>query len=660
MFRVSFASTLTAAGAVVLFYLIMKLILKNVFSNRDENGVSHLATTPVYFLEIPSLFGALCFAFSYQQWFQADGAKGGIYTLNTFLTMLILYILFLMRERGWFLKGFLLVAFIYGVSLTDHWPNQVVIFPGYVWLLLSAQTKVPILEIMESLFKLRFLDFWEKFKKAMMAFGLKNWILALTLCFVGFSLYTSLAMRANLHPVMNWWDPDNLTRLWQTIERKGYSGIGAQRSLITIHRNLVEFYQQSYDQFGIVFSWVILILAIWGLFWLFKRNRVLGWGLAILEFFVFLTIIGFNNPLKGYQWTLDNFFTPIYHLACFMAAAGVAGILEVSSKNFKSKVKTASIGGAALLLAFLPLSLNYIRDDQSRYTSSYDYGMNMLRTVAKNGVIICNGDIDILPLWYLQYVRGIRPDVTSFTMQLIPYSWARDPFFKRNPSLYVPVFNNVNPEVVVQNMINMHGNQRPFYFTNIFTAPWIRQKNPALPEGFLWRLTNTKNMNFPLTSRHLNLLWSGYCLHDLNPPRRRYWDPYTDVMKDSYGIGFDFTGYYALANKWYPLAVWCFKNALKYRQPQTWPRLYFMLAQSEIQVHDGAGALLALQKVDKMQPGNPLVYAKMGEAYLLLHHLNLASNAFQTSLRLDPNEAEAQHGLVEIRTLEKENPSLMH
>jgi polyphosphate kinase 2 (PPK2 family) len=47
----------------------------------------------------------------------------------------------------------------------------------------------------------------------------------------------------------------------------------------------------------------------------------------------------------------------------------------------------------------------------------------------------------------------------------------------------------------------------------------------------------------PFTSRRMNVLWDTYRLRDMDPPERGYWDEYTDVMKDSYGIGLRVHGY---------------------------------------------------------------------------------------------------------------------
>jgi hypothetical protein len=310
----------------------------------------------------------------------------------------------------------------------------------------------------------------------------------------------------------------------------------------------------------------------------------------------------------------------------------------------------------------------YQGNDQSRYISSYDEGINMLKSVNRDAVILCNGDIDILPLWYLQYVEGKRPEVVSFTMQLIPYDWYRDPLFKRWPFLQVPMRTDaygredIRPETVVQDMIDQHAKDRSFYFTNIFTAPWMRDKNQSLPEGFLWRMINTKNLNYAFTSSRLNLLWSTYRLRDMEDPTRGYWDEYTDVMKDSYGIGYDFTGYFAYMNKMPDLALWSFNNALEYRQPQTLVRIYMMLGETYLAMGNYAAAINNYQETLKREPRNPYVLARVGDAFRMMNDFTNADAAYHQALSLNPQQKEAVDGLQLLNTAEQahEVPNPLH
>ncbi len=137
MFRLTFGSAVMGAFSVMMVYVILRKLLKNA----DGPSVTDANHTESWIWEIPSLFGALVFAFSYQHWFQSGGAKGSIYTFNTLLAVMALFLLLKMREEGWFIRGFLLMGFFLGMGLSVHWETQVVLFPAYAWFLLAAQKK---------------------------------------------------------------------------------------------------------------------------------------------------------------------------------------------------------------------------------------------------------------------------------------------------------------------------------------------------------------------------------------------------------------------------------------------------------------------------------------------------------------------------------------
>ena len=201
-------------------------------------------------------------------------------------------------------------------------------------------------------------------------------------------------------------------------------------------------------------------------------------------------------------------------------------------------------------------------------------------------------------------------------------------------------------------MIHQHANDRSFYFTNIFTAPWMQKEDPAIPVGFLWRIIATKNMAYSFTTRELNVLWATYRLRNLDPGERGYWDEYTDVMRDSYGIGYDFTGYFCLVNKMPEISLWSFNNALKYRQPQTFGRIYAMLGETYMALDRPESAVNSFQNAVQHGTGDPHLYARLGDAFFGMKDFSAARSAYQAALNLNPQEPIAQKGIGQIEKLQ--------
>ena len=82
--------------------------------------------------------------------------------------------------------------------------------------------------------------------------------------------------------------------------------------------------------------------------------------------------------------------------------------------------------GAAL--AVLPLALNWRAADRARgrdATIARDAALAMLVPAPVGAVLLAAGDNDTYPLWYLQQVEGVRPDVTVVVTPLLPAAWYR-------------------------------------------------------------------------------------------------------------------------------------------------------------------------------------------------------------------------------------------
>ncbi|HEY5039664.1 MAG TPA: DUF2723 domain-containing protein, partial [bacterium] len=199
MLRVTFSSIITGAGSTVILYLVLKIIFKEIFyANKTTQPVPVEKKPPRWILEIPALFGALTFGFSSEQWFQACGAKGGIYTLNTLFSLCVFLILFKMREKGCFIKSFFLTTYIFCLSLANHWENQVVMAPAYLWFFFSSQRRIPFENILKSI--LRPFDFFTNIANIASALGIHNIIRGITFGLLSLSVYLYLPLRASRNP----------------------------------------------------------------------------------------------------------------------------------------------------------------------------------------------------------------------------------------------------------------------------------------------------------------------------------------------------------------------------------------------------------------------------------------------------------------------------
>ena len=241
-----------------------------------------------------------------------------------------------------------------------------------------------------------------------------------------------------------------------------------------------------------------------------------------------------SNPVESYQWMIDPFFTPCVLALCILAGFAGTAFLE---RAYLSPSDWRKMKGLLLLPALLPLLLNFHAADQSRYFCSYDYGLNELKTAAPGSLILCSGDIDLMPFYYLKDVKGFRKDVAYLTVWLIQYDWYQNAVFQRWPDLKIPALVP-DSKTIALDLVRYKGNTRPFYFTNIFTPMWLLNPQNTIPEGFLWRMKTTLGLNFADDTKNANRLWGSYHLDSLDKSRG-YWDDASTILMDSYGFALE-------------------------------------------------------------------------------------------------------------------------
>ncbi len=123
----------------------------------------------------------------------------------------------------------------------------------------------------------------------------------------------------------------------------------------------------------------------------------------------------------------DYFFIVSFSVWGLWAGIGIAALWQRLAERFEGRGRERSFAEMAaapvLLLALIPLVLNWSWASRRHDYSARDWAYNLLMSVEPYGLLFTNGDNDTFPLWYLQEVEGIRRDVTVMVMSYLNTPW---------------------------------------------------------------------------------------------------------------------------------------------------------------------------------------------------------------------------------------------
>ena len=176
-----------------------------------------------------------------------------------------------------------------------------------------------------------------------------------------------------------------------------------------------------------------LLLGLIGLAFHFVRDWRQAFAVLILFLVTGIGIILYLNQPPNQPRERDYSYVASFFAFSLWIGIGATGLLELTAHALRAHVRplqqTAVFGLAALLFVAVPgllLAENYDDHDRSGRHLASDFALNMLESTAPGAILFTNGDNDTYPLWYLQYVEGVRPDVRVVNLSLLNTEWYID------------------------------------------------------------------------------------------------------------------------------------------------------------------------------------------------------------------------------------------
>ncbi|MBC7250048.1 MAG: DUF2723 domain-containing protein [Anaerolineae bacterium] len=317
-----------------------------------------------------ALCAALIFAFARTLWSQAVIAE--VYTLNALFVALALYLL--LRWRDGHAASLPLLALILGLSLTNHL-TTVLLFPAVFLFVLWTEPGI-------------------------VRRG-RLWLALAGLFLLGLAVYLYIPLR---WPALNQGRLMRLDEFLAWITGQQFSGALRWDAWLRDWGRYGILFRLSLEQYGLAG----LALGLVGLVWLLVRRP--REGVTLLLVYGASSFYGLNY----YVPDISVFLIPAQaiHAVCIGVGAWVLAALETRLAGRNRDLVASALVWTVVML--LPLSLvwtNFPAVDRSDEWESRRWGEAVLRLPIAQGAAILADSDKIAPLYYLNRVEGVRPDL---------------------------------------------------------------------------------------------------------------------------------------------------------------------------------------------------------------------------------------------------------
>ena len=171
------------------------------------------------------------------------------------------------------------------------------------------------------------------------------------------------------------------------------------------------------------------LIGLMGMVHHFYKHRRHAWSIAALFFLTGLAIVIYLNQENPQPRERDYVFVGSFFAFAIWIGMGATAIMEWIQEAFREKTmlrKGLMYGVAGAFFIMAPMNLlahNFSSHDRKGNYVAHDYSYNLLQSCEPNAILFTNGDNDTFPLWYLQFVENVRPDVRVVNLSLLNTNW---------------------------------------------------------------------------------------------------------------------------------------------------------------------------------------------------------------------------------------------
>jgi len=582
-FRVSSFSVFLAMLVLSLSYFIARQIVFNFLGYENKTA---------------GFSGVFILASSYVFWNQAIDAKGGIYILNLlFFSIMIFMGTQLFKKFS--IKHLYMMAFIYGLSLANHWPSMIILLPVFGYFFYRYRGKI----------------------------NRKNMVWLLLLFVIGVSPYIYLPIRSGQEGVFIFMTKANTWEsFWWTILRNIYNN-DEMLSLQLFAVQIKEFLKIFSGDFS-----VLWILAFIGGYILFRKNRKIPVFYLSAFFITVIMVVFFNRTNSDTIWVMKNFLIPSQYILFIFIMAGICHVMNILDRKIYRYFFAIVLAGVILYSGAVHFKANY-----NRYNYiTYDFGNNALMTLEPNSFYIAEGDF-VMPLSYERMIEHKADNIDIFMLYNLKNKWGIADFIKKYGQ--IPLDPD-NMGMNISNMINKYCGDKNVYFSqddSMYLSGYPISCN-FKGKGLLYKVT-AKNDDMPM---YIFREYSYRGIFETN-------NLYDKVIISNYSKKLARQAIVYLNEKKFYEGIKCLEYSLLFPENHYRADIYYDLSLAYKSVNDEDNQMKYLIKINGEYGSHWQAYETLGMIYLKNNLRLIAKKMFENAIKYgSPDKASLQQYIANI------------
>ncbi|MFW5831473.1 MAG: hypothetical protein ACOCVA_04430, partial [Prolixibacteraceae bacterium] len=170
-----------------------------------------------------------------------------------------------------------------------------------------------------------------------------------------------------------------------------------------------------------------LLFGLIGFFFQYNRGQKGRESFAVtLMLFVFtgIAIVVYLNQTPVQPRERDYAYAGSFYAFAIWIGLAVPALYSAVQKIIKGVPGAVLVTGISLaLVPGILAAENWDDHDRSNRYMTRDYAINYLESCAPHAVLFTYGDNDTFPLWYVQEVEGVRPDIKIVNLSYLGMDW---------------------------------------------------------------------------------------------------------------------------------------------------------------------------------------------------------------------------------------------